>query len=94
MHPYIYIVGFLFWGGDLFDALKPCTYPGTPFTTEVSIDPLLANALAFQGGALVLLLLVGAATKFVLGKCVAVALIAMYFIFLLLCFLIGFGVIA
>ena len=65
----------------------------TPFETDVQIDPLLANALSFQAGALVLILLVAAASGFVLGRGVAVMLFGMYAAFLTLCFLIGFGVI-
>ena len=66
---------------------------GTPFETEIRIDPLLGNALAFQGGALLLLLGVGVASGFVLGRGVAAALVAMYVAFLTFCFLIGLDVI-
>jgi Ca2+/Na+ antiporter len=63
------------------------------FDTGLQFDALLGNALAFQGGALLLLLVVGAASQFFLGKGVALALVAIYLTFLTLCFLIGFGVI-
>jgi hypothetical protein len=63
-----------------------------PFTANVEVDPLLANALAFQAGVCVLLLVAAAASKFVLGRGVAATLVILYVCFLALCLLIGLGV--
>ena len=74
----------------LIETLK--SYP-EPFTEDLRIDPLLANALVCQAAVLLLLLAAAAATRFTLGRAVAATLVAVYVCFLVLCLLIGFGAI-
>ena len=64
---------------------------GTPFQSQVAIDPLLGNALAFQAAACLLLLVGGACSGFVLGRGVGLGLVLLYCSFLVFCFLIGLG---